>query len=82
MASRLELCDVSAYERPEDGKVHTELVFEIDMAEGVSVSSFRKRSKHSEPGPSWGRHDELRYAHAWRMRHVHDRRVSSLSTLC
>ena len=32
---RLELTDVSAYEQPEDGKVHAEVAFEIDMDEGT-----------------------------------------------
>ena len=35
IAERLELTDVSAYERPEDGKTHVEVVFEIDMDEGT-----------------------------------------------
>ena len=34
--SRLELTEVLVYERPEDGKMHAEVVFEIDMAEGAS----------------------------------------------
>lgn len=34
IGSRLELTDVSAYERPEDGKMHAEVAFEIDMDEG------------------------------------------------
>ncbi|KAI1786935.1 HotDog domain-containing protein [Ganoderma leucocontextum] len=33
--SRLELSEVSAYERPEDGKMHAEVVFEIDMDEDM-----------------------------------------------
>ncbi|KAI0690931.1 hypothetical protein C8T65DRAFT_671071 [Cerioporus squamosus] len=37
--SRLELCEVSAYERPEDGKMHAEVVFEIDMAEDMLNSA-------------------------------------------
>ena len=35
IAERLELTEVSAYERPEDGKTHVEVVFEIDMDEGT-----------------------------------------------
>ncbi|KAM5544043.1 hypothetical protein V8D89_002229 [Ganoderma adspersum] len=35
IGSRLELTDVSAYERPEDGKMHAEVAFEIDMGEDM-----------------------------------------------
>ncbi|RDX49766.1 hypothetical protein K466DRAFT_542333 [Polyporus arcularius HHB13444] len=37
--SRLELCEVLTYERPEDGKMHAEVVFEIDMAEDMLNSA-------------------------------------------
>ncbi|RPD71401.1 hypothetical protein L226DRAFT_491521 [Lentinus tigrinus ALCF2SS1-7] len=37
--SRLELTDVLVYERPEDGKMHAEVVFEIDMAEDMLNSA-------------------------------------------
>ena len=42
--SRLELTEVLVYERPEDGKMHAEVVFEIDMAEGASSVCFMARS--------------------------------------
>nr|VWO95263.1 Cytochrome P450 monooxygenase AKT7 (EC (AK-toxin biosynthesis protein 7) [Ganoderma boninense] len=34
IGSRLELVDVSVYERHEDGKMHAEVAFEIDVDEG------------------------------------------------
>ena len=35
VAEHLELTEVSAYKRPEDEKMHVEVVFEIDMDEGT-----------------------------------------------
>ena len=39
VGSRLELTEVSAYERAEDGKLHADVVFEIDTAPGTSTHS-------------------------------------------
>ena len=37
IGSRLELTEVSVGPRPEDGKLHAVVVFEIDVSEGASL---------------------------------------------
>ncbi len=48
VGSRLELTEVSAYERAEDGRLHADVVFEIDTALGTS--SFYTRLTGAEAG--------------------------------
>ncbi len=53
IGSRLELTDVSACERPEDGKMHAEVVFEIDMNEGTCRCPTFPYSRYSLVATCW-----------------------------